>query len=277
MAITNYDSIIASRGAGKDDDVFFFKSAQAGATVTANWYNFIKTAGSPSSAVTYAAASAAGSLMTSTMAGGIPLRATTGDDKYLLTFAGGVVGGAEIGVLGLIDVLWAGAGIQIGSSATIAINSSAITRSTQWNKHCLGVMISTALTTASTMTIWYTDAGGTATLVNLPLPIAGSAGNMRPAGQLAVTLPNGIQSIQSAQVQTAQTAGAVDLFIFKPLVFIPTVALNTWVERDMTAQIDGILKLDDDAAFTPGFLCVVALTNGTTARGIIGQIRTCAG
>jgi hypothetical protein len=276
MAITNYDGIINSRAGGKADDVFFFKSAQA-AAVTANWYNYIKIAGSPSSAVTYAAASAAGSLMTSTMSGSIPLSATTGDDKYLLTFAGGVLAGAEIGVLGLIDVLWAGAGIQIGSSATITINSSEITRSTQWNKHCLGVMIATALTTASTMTIWYTDAGGTATLVNLPLPIAGGVGNMRPAGQLCVTLPNGIQSIQSAQVQTAQTAGAVDLFIFKPLVFIPTVALNTWVERDMTAQIDGILKLDKDAANTPGFICLVSLTNGTTARGVIGQIRTCAG
>jgi hypothetical protein len=275
MTITNYDGIIASRSAGKGDDIYFQKTGTVGG-VTATWYTYMKAAGMPGAA-TYANASAAGSMQTATMTGSIPLgNATAGDSKYLLTFAGCIPTGAEISVLGLVDVLWAGAGIQVNSSATVTVNSPSTLRSTAWRNHRLGVFCATAITTASTMTVWYTDAGGTATSIDVVLGVV-AANRMLPIGNQFVSLPNGIQTIQSVQVQTAQTNGAVDIFICKPLVYIPTIALNTWVERDVTAQIDGIVKLDLDSSYAPGFMCLVALTNGTTARGCVGMIRTCAG
>ena len=276
MAITNYDGIIASRAGGKADDQYYTKTGAIGG-VTLNWYSFIKAAGAPASAV-YGNATAAGTLMTATMAGSIPLLPTTGSDKkYLLTFAG-MIPGNEINVLGLVDVLWAGAGIQCNSSSTCAVNSGALTRSTSGRFNQLGVMVSTAIgATATTATIWYTDAGDNATNITVVIASAGSQGRFLPAGQLGVPLPNGIKSIQSAQIQTAQGAGAIDLMIFKPLAFIPTIAASIWVERDMTAQIDGILELGIDSSSNPGCLALVAFTQGTTARGCSGMIRTCAG
>ena len=137
-------------------------------------------------------------------------------------------------------------------------------------------MTATAITTACTMTVWYTDSGDTATSVNVVLPVS-APGRMSPTGYLGVPIPNGIKSIQSCQVQTAQTAGAVDLTIFRPLDFVPTVAANNWVERDMTAQIDGIMPLDMDTSLTCGCIAAVALQGGTTNRPVTGMIRTVAG
>jgi hypothetical protein len=277
MAITNYDGIIASRAAGKQDDPVFNKTGTIGG-VTANWYTFIKAAGSPASFVASTNASAGGELMTSTKVGSIMLNPTTGTDKkYLLTFAGSIPAGAEIGVLGLVDVLWYGPSIQINSSATVTVNSGALTRSTSGKANQLAVVVSTAVgATASTATIWYTDAGDSATSITCVLSSAGTQGRILPAGSWGVPLPNGIKSVQSVQVQTAQGSGAFDLMMYRPLAFIPTITLNTWVERDMTAQIDGILELESPSN-TPGYLSIIALTNGSTARGVIGQIRTCAG
>lgn len=277
MAITNYDGIIASRGSGKGEDQWFQKTGTVGG-VTQNWYSFIKAGGIPSSVSGYSAATAAGTKMTSTMSGAISLQNTTGDDKYLLTFGAMVIGGVEQVVYGLVDVLWAGGSIQTNSSSTQTVGSATTLRSTNWRSHRLMVMASTIVgATAATMTIWYTDAGDTATTVDVVLATAGAQGRLMPAGQLFVNIPNGIKSINSVQVQTAQGAGGYDLFICKPITFQPTVAINTWVERDLSVNIDGIYKLDKDSSFAPSFLSVVAFTQGTTARGMNGFIRTCAG
>jgi len=131
--------------------------------------------------------------------------------------------------------------------------------------------------TASTMTIFYTDAGDTATTVDVVLSTVGTQGRCLPSGQLFVNIPNGVKSINSVQVQTAAGAGGYDLCIVKPVSFQPTVAINTWVERDLSVNIDGIALLDKDASNAPSYLAVVAFTQGTTARGMVGMIRTCAG
>jgi hypothetical protein len=275
MAITNYDGIITARSGGGADDRIFYKAA-AGNTVAGNWNCHIKAGGSPASAA-YAAATAGGVNMNCSDVGAIPMTAATaGGAKYLLTFAAGGIPGVEVGAVGLIDVLWAGAGIQMGSSATNTINAVPV-RSTSGVYNKLAVMVSTALTTAATVTVWYTDSGGTATSVDVVVATAGGQGRMLPSGQLFPNIPNGIKSIQSCQVQTAQTAGAVDLMIVKPLDMIPAVTSYTWVERDMTAQIDGIMTLDIDSSNVPGCLAVVSLLNAATARPITGMIRTVRG
>jgi hypothetical protein len=275
MAITNYDGIISARAGGGADDRMFYKAAAA-SPIAANWVCHIKSAGSPASAA-YANATATGANLNSSDVGAMPLTAaTSGGGKYLLTFAAGGIAGVELGVVGLIDVLWAGAGIQMGSSATQAVNGTPV-RSTSGVYNKLGVMVSTALTTACTMTVWYTDAGGTATTIDVVIATGGGQGRMLPSAQLYPNIPNGIKSIQSCQVQTAQTAGAVDLMIFKPLDFIPAVTSYTWVERDMTAQIDGIMALDLDSSNVPGCLVPVVLYSGTTGRAVTGMIRTVRG
>lgn len=276
MAITNYDGIISARTGGGADDRMFYKAAAA-SPVAANWVCFVKAAGNPSSAA-YAAATSGGANLNSSDPGAIQLTAASAATagKYLLTFAAGGIAGVEIGVVGLLDVLWAGAGIQMGSSATQAINATPV-RSTSGVYNKLGVMVSTALTTACTVTVWYTDSGGTATSVDVVISTGGGQGRMLPAAQLYPNIPNGIKSIQSCQVQTAQTVGAVDLMIFKPLDFIPAVTSYTWVERDMTAQIDGIMALDTDSSGVPGCVVLAAMHSGTTGRAITGMIRTVRG
>jgi hypothetical protein len=275
MAITNYDGIISARAGGGADDRMFYKAAIA-TQLTGNWHCHIKGAGNPASAA-YANASAGGAVMNSSSVGAIPLTAaTTGGSKYLLTFAAGGIAGAEVGIVGLVDVLWAGAGIQMGSSATVTCNG-APSRSTSGVYNKIGVMTSTTLTTACTMTIWYTDQGDTATSIAVVIATGGGQGKMHPNLQLYPDTPNGVKSIQSCQVQGAQTAGAVDVMIFRPLDFIPTVTSYTWVERDMTAQIDGIMPLDTDSSATPGCLALVSMSAGATGRAITGMIRTVRG
>jgi hypothetical protein len=278
MAITNYDGIIQSRAAGKADDPLIQKLGTVAGSLGA-WYNYIKYPGTPTSVVDFSNASAAGSRLTATNAGAIKLRpATSGDSKYLLTVGVGGLSAAEMGAIGVIEVLWAGGQIQTASSSTVTVNSATVLNSTMWRDHKIGVSISTVLTTATTMTIWFEDAGGTATSIDVVLATAGGQGRMMPNLRMDVGTPNGVQKITSVQVQTAQTAGAVDIFIFKPLAIVPTIAANTWVERDMTAQIDGIVKLDIDTTSGEGpFLALVGLNAGTTVRGPMVQLRTCAG
>lgn len=276
MAITNYDGIIASRGAGKGEDIFCIKGAAGG--VTGNWFAYMKASGFPSSVV-HTAATSGGKLMTSTDICATPLSPTTGDSKYLLAFGGGVVGGIEVAALCVADVLWAGGSIQVGSSSTQTINSIALNRCTDGVGVMIGVNVATALTTASTMTIWYTDSDDNATLTNVVLSTAGIA-RMLPSGYLFTPLvagDRGVKSIQSVQVQTAQTAGAVDIMLFKPITIIPTVAMNSWVEKDMTAQIDGLYQLAQDSSNYTACLQVFGFTNGSTARAVQYQVRTCAG
>jgi hypothetical protein len=277
MAITNYDGIISSRSASADDP-FFYKTGTVGG-VTANWYSFIKSAGSPTSATTYAAATAGGSLMYATCVGAIPLQAPgNGQTKYLLTFGGMIPTGPEISALALVDVLWAGGGCQ-SSEATGArnVNSPALTRSTNGLGNTLGVMVATALgTTVSTFTINYTDGDDATQHIDITLTTAAAANRMLPIGNLvAGATPRGVKSIQSINNQATVGAGAVDVFIMRVLTVIPTIGANVWVERDMTAQIDGILPIG--TTVSNPFLTVAAFTNGTTARGMQGMLRTAAG
>jgi hypothetical protein len=278
MAITNYDGIILSRAAGKADDPLIQKLGTV-VGVAGNWYSYMKFPGTPTSVVAYGNASAGGSRLTATDAGAIPVKAaTSGDSKYLLTVGVGSLSAAEMGAIGLVEVLWAGGQVQMGSSSTVTVNNTTVLNSTAWKTHEIGVMISTILTTASTMVINYVDGGGTATSINCVIATAGGQGRLMPNLRMGVGCPNGVKQITSVQCQTAQTAGAVDLFIFKPLAIVPTIAANAWVERDMTAQIDGILKLDIDTTSGEGpFLSIVGLNSGSTVRGPMVQLRMCAG
>jgi len=275
MTISNYDGIIAARGAGKGDDVFCQKSSVA--WVAGNWHSYLMVSGNQASA-TYAAATSGGAVLSNTMTGAIPFKAATaGDSKYLLSWGAGGIAGPEAGAFGLLDVLWAGSSFVLTNNSTQAINSPALTRSTDGRYNNLGVMIRGTLSTANTVTIWYTDAGGTATSINVVISTAGASGRMLPSGYLGVPIPNGIKSIQSAQAQTAQTAGIIDLMIFKVLDLIPAIGQYTWVEKDLTAQIDGLCQLDIDTSNCPGYLAPVVLAAGATGRPITFMVKTCAG
>ena len=275
MAITNYDGIIAARAAGKADDVFTQKASVG--WVKGDWHSYVMVAGQQASA-TYAAATSGGAILSNTMRGAIPFKSCTGtDSKYLLSFAAGGIAGPEAAAFGLIDILWAGSSFLLNSSATQAINSPELTRSTDGRYNKLGVMKRSTSSTANTVTAWYTDAGGTATSVNVVITTAGASGRLLPTGYLGAPIPNGIKSIQSAQAQTAQTAGIVDLMIFRVLDVIPAIGQYTWVEKDMTAQIDGLLQLDIDSSKDCGYLSPVVLAAGASGRPITFMIRTCAG
>lgn len=275
MTITNYDGIIAARAAGKGDDYFCQKSSVG--WIAGSWHSYVMSSGNQASA-TYAAASAGGSILSDTMVGAIPVKAcTAGDSKYLLSWGAGAVAGPEAGAFGLIDILWAGSSFPLQVATTNAINSPALTRSTNGRYNSLGVMIRTTLSTAATVVISYTDAGGTATSINVVISTAGASGRLLPSGYLGVPIPNGIKGILSAQAQTSQTNGVIDFMIFKVLDIIPAIGQYTWVEKDMTAQIDGLTLLDIDSSLNPGYLSPVVLAAGTTGRPISFMIKTVAG
>lgn len=276
MAITNYDGIIAARGAGKGDDFFIKKTSIAWRI--GDWHSYVMSSGNQASA-TYAAASAGGSLMSDTMVGAIRFKGCSGgDSKYLLSWGVGAVDGSEAGGFGLIDILWAGSSFVLSDNTTIAINSQNLTRSTDGKFNHLGIMKRTALTQEATVTVFYTDAGDVATSVDVIISTLGASGQLLPIRNIFVPINNGIKNVQSIQSHSVILGGgSLDFFIFKLLDVIPAMGPYGWTEKDMTAQIDGIVKLDIDSSNNPGFITPIALGMGTTGRAFHYMVKTCAG
>jgi hypothetical protein len=279
MAITNFDGIINARANGGAEDVVFGKTAAVGG-VSGQWYSYMKTAGFPT-VIAPANATAAGTIMTSTMAGAIPISTiTTSVKKYLLTF-GAAVSNANMSALMLADVLWAGANITSTTTAAQTINSTPLTRSTDGVGVQLMCVVSSALgATPSSFNIQYTASDDSTGNIDIRLTTAAAVNRVMPAGNVPfVPIPKaGVKSIAQCNVKvTMGSSGTLDLYLVKPLCIVPTIGANTFVERDTTSQIDGIVEIVTDSAGVPGCLGVFGLTSGTGTATLMGFIRTCKG
>jgi len=281
--ITNYDGIINSRGAGKSDDPIFVKTTAFGG-VSGVWYSAFRIAGLPP---TISPANIpGGSVMNRASAGAIPLQNPTNTDiKYLLTLGVSVPSISGFSAILLVDLLVAAANINANSTSAQTVNTAALTRYTSGEGVMMILCVTTALgATASNVTISYTNQAGTSGRSTGAIAMTASAAvnRLQPVVALAPFIPlqagdTGVRSVETITFSAAMGAGVLDIYLFKPLVIIPTIAANTFVERDSTVQIDGLLQLPKGSDGQIGCLGCFPLTGGTTTTTLLGLLRTCAG
>jgi len=283
MTITNYDGIINSRGAGKADDPVFVKTATFGG-VSGAWYSAFRIAGLPPSISP--GNIPGGSVMNRASVGAIPLLNPTDPDiKYLLTFGGSVPSITGFSAILLVDLLVAAANINANTTSAQTVNTAALTRYTDGKGVMMILVVTTALgTTAANVTISYTNQDGVSgrTTGAIAMTTSAAVNRLQPVVANAFFIPlqagdTGVRSVETITFSAAMGAGVLDLYLFKPLVIIPTIAVNTFVERDSTVQIDGLLQLPKGSDAQVGCLGCFVLTGGTTTTTLLGMLRACAG
>ncbi|MBI3679057.1 MAG: hypothetical protein HY235_01405 [Acidobacteria bacterium] len=280
-AITSYDGIISARGSGNAEDEVFVKTTATGG-VSGVWYSILRSAGLPASISP--GAIPGGSVMNRASTGAAPLLNPATGSKYLLTFGVSVPSVTGFSAILLADILVAAANISANTISAQTVNTAALTRYTPGAGVMMILAVSTALgATASNVTISYTNSSGASGRSTGAIAMTASAGvgRLQPgAGGFLIPLQSGdvgVQSVQTATFSAAMGAGVLDLYLFKPLVLIPTVAANTFIERDSTVQIDGLTELVVGTDSQAGCLGCFALTGGATTTTLTGFLRTCNG
>ena len=284
-AISNYDGIINGRANGMGQDVTMYASTQT--SVAAAWHSIIRST-TKFPAGTFAPANIPGGTATN--------RATTGslslglsnpsgtDVKYLITV--GLTSSQTLTITVLADILVAAANITANSNTGQTVNTTALTRYTGTASagNLLTFEVTGQLgTTASNLTVTYTNSNGTNTRSTGAMAMTTSAipGRLQPTTMGPYTPLQagdfGVQSVQSLQFSAAMGAGALNLYIYRPLHFLPGVGANVYVERDSTVQIDGLTELVKGSDSEIGFLTFFVLPQGTNTGNATAFLRTVAG
>jgi hypothetical protein len=282
-AITTYDGIIQARAGGKADDVAFSKGASI-TTVANTWFSTFRMSGLPA-AGTYTNIPT-GAVADRTNAGALSLglsNPTGGDKKYLLTL--GFTSSSALQMMTLVDLLVACGNIVATSNAAQTVSSAALTRYTSGAGVYATFEVTTAIgTTASNINLSsYTNQAGTAAQSSPAQAMTTSAivQRLMPATLNSIQLPlasgdYGIQAVSTVTLSAAMSAGVMALNLFKPLVWLPGIAANIYMERDTSVQISSLVELVVGSS-TIGCLTAYCMANTTSSGTIAGFIRTCAG
>lgn len=271
-AISSWDGVTAARGSGKSWDFMGTKASQT--TVANSWSSFLRTAGTPG-AFSTPSAIPGGDRISSATAGAWPLPMTLGgsEDLYLTNMGVNHPTGTNIALL--VDVL-VGAGSISGSTNTSQnISTTSLARFTTGEGVNMTLEITTALgATAATITLNYTDqAGNTGNSTGaIALTTSGIAGRLQPVqdGPM-IRLASGdygVQSVQGCILSASMTAGVLALWLYKPLLIVPSIATTTFVERSTPAQVGGIRKLTYAAGASLKPALGFFVLTSTTSTGI---------
>jgi len=294
-AISTYDGIIASRGAGKAEDRTFTKSSIT--TVATTWSTLVHAGGQPP-ALTYLATTApTDALLDRTNAAAISqylTSPTSPDKKYLLTFGFGSA--QQINIAVLVDILnHSGSYRMTVSTAETVVTPTLATR--QYGPgtgigNLVTLVVATAATFAvGTLTLQTVDQAGantnapalttsaTATTADTLVPSTAAVSGTG-TGSFFIPLASGQTGVQAIKQNTLSvntgTGGPLAGLVFFPLSVVPGVGANAYIERDSTTQIDGITELVQ-ASSVIGFLSLIVQTNTTSSGALTGFIRTVAG
>lgn len=281
---TGYDGILNARAGGKGEDIIIAKLSLT--TVSLAWSSLAGTGGIPA-ALTYTAIPG-GAVMINTNQGAWSRPLTnpvTTDRKYLLTFGFGA--GQQINWLILADLLVAASGVDANIATSQTVNTVAQTRQyggTLGAGVILNFEITTALgATASNITGTYTNQAGTASRSTgaIAMTTSAIAGRTQPIS-LGMPITQlqagdfGVRSLESVIFSAAMLAGVLAAQLYYPLMFIPGVAANAYIERDSTVQIDGLTELKIDGSNVLGCLIAYVLANTSTTGAVNCFMRTVA-
>lgn len=269
---TSYDDMINEATVnGKVQEFDFMKNG--GTTQGAGfWYSLARVGAIPA-AITDGAATP-GTARTNA-AGTLGGANVSTDQKALVTF--GAISTVSCALM-LYDRLVDISAISTTTTGSKTISSAALPRYT--GASAVGVQAWLEVTTATTVTapvahlLTYTNEGGTGSKVgasNTTFPAAATVLNTM-VGPLAMAAGDlGIRSVETLNVDTASTAGAVQVVLLKPIATINLPA-NTWVEKDYVLQLTSLPRIFDGAS-----LCLQMYCTATTAANLWGKIKVIYG
>ena len=285
-AITTYDAIVNARGSGQTNDWSFIKNTLT--SVANQWFALFRAAGMPAAGVflnTTAPTEAACDRAT-TGALSLGLSNPSGSNrKYLLTLGFTSTSTINMGLLVDIHVQGGAFRLTVTTAETVA-SPVAVVRQYAPSSLGAGNLIAFVATTATsatghTLTVTYVNqAGGTSAPVFTAPATAVAADGIYPVATAPfIPLASGdfgVRSVSQTQSNTALGAGVLALILYYPLMFIPGISSNVYVERDSTLQIDALTELANSSQVI-GCLSMLVNTNTTSTGAFNGFMRSCEG
>jgi hypothetical protein len=304
MTIASFDNIINARVAGNYFDWPYDGPTANQTPIAGAWYNLTSRIAQmmrPQLTYgTYVASGNNGAIMNAASTGAIPFPYSGSSAQRFLTSFGALAASTSgFSALMLIDILWAGGPITYASSSTVAATSTSPTLTrycgaspstyATYVGNMLMVDVGTLLGgTPGTLSVNYTNQTNSATNATAtftPTVAAGTANRVLSSlvtyGPPFIPLVSGDTGVSHVNSVTfgsgTSPTGTIYLNIVRPLLTIPTLAANTWVERDITTTMDSLIELIRGTDSQHGCLAVLGLGNGTTASEINYGLRTVSG
>lgn len=281
--IAGYNDVINARANGKAFDRTFVKNSLT--TVATNWSSLYQAGGTPA-AGTYTNIPT-GAVLTNASTGALSaaLPNTTGSDlSYLLTF--GFTAAQQIQMALLVDLLVGAGNITCNvTTAAQTVNTTALTRHTDAKGVWPIFEVTTALgaTPANVTVNSYTNSAGTTTRTTAAIAMTASAiaSRLQPVAVAPMMVLQsgdvGVKSVEQVTISALMGAGVIALNLYYPMMFVPGIAANIYLERDSTTQIDGLSQIAEDGSKVMGCLALYVLTNTTSSGVLTGFVRTAQG
>lgn len=298
MSITTFDQIISARTGGNFWDWLYDGNTVQQTPIAGAWYNLTARIAQIGRNVltygTYVNSGNNGAIMNAVSGGAIPIPYSGSAQRFLTAFGAMVSSISGLTALMLIDILWAGGPITMAAGTiTPTSTSPTLTRYTgsvaAYTGNMLMVDVGTLLGgTPCSIVVNYTKEDGSTTHSTTsftPTVATGTANRVLQAGLTygapfipLVSGDLGVSHINSITFASGSSpTGTVYLNIVRPLMVIPTLGANTWVERDITTTMDSLIELVKGSDSQHGCLAILGLGNGTTAANAFYQLRTVSG
>jgi hypothetical protein len=289
-AITTYDGIINARANGKGEDIVIAKSSITMAS--GFWYDTFRAGGSPAAGVYDSATAPTDQSTDRSTIGAFSSHLTnpTGSDKkYLIAIGWSATSAHNFGILCDQHTQGGSFRLTVTTAETVASPETTVRQygpGTNGSANEIVATVTTARTTPTTSnsTITYLDeAGGSSSAVNamlaatdpvdrcLALPNTGSPFAALASGDIGVR-----QVSAHTKAVTADAAGACAIQIVTPLVFVPGVSANVYIERDAPMNIDGLTELAN-SSLVIGCLKMLVFSGATSLGTMLVFLRTAAG
>jgi len=299
-AISTYDGIVAARGSfATAQDVWMALTATLGG-VTLMWYDswvLAWTPGSVPSVTAYTNGGTGGAVMTAVSNGSWLTNPGGTNKKYIVSCGLTTPNVTGFSLAFLVDNLWAGSYV-ITSNATI--NPTTDVSVTRWSgADAIGNMMMCVLastlthTVAGTLTTTYTDQAGTTGRTTISIcPATGPLihrvifNTLHNSATVVACTPfmpltnagsSGVRNLEQVQISGGTiTAGTIHHKIVRPLILMPFIAANSFIEQDTTLNIGNMVELVN-ASQVCGCLGWLGFTGGTTATTMSSLLRMVEG
>lgn len=286
-AIQTYDGIINARASGQFNDIVFTKTTLT--TVANQWFSLLRAGGDPAAMAfnnTTAPTETATSVATTgALSTGLSNPSGT-NRKYLLTLGFGSSSTINIALLIDIHVQGGAFRLTVATAETVAAPVAAVRQYGTGGAgagNCISFVETTASSaTAHNLTVSYVNQAGTATSVVFAAPAtAGTVDGLYPVASTNWFIPLasgdfGVRSVSQTQSSAALAAGVLALILHYPLMMIPGISSNVYVERDSTVQVDALTELANSSQVI-GCLGMLVFANTTSSGQVTGLMRTCEG
>lgn len=305
-AISTYDGIVSARGSGALQDVWMAMTATQ-TPVTLSWYDLMAFASwtpmTNPTIVTFVNAGNAGGILDAASNGSWLSNPAGSNHKYIVSAGLTTSSITGFALAMLYDCLWAGNAVITTNATLTPTTPITVTRyanTTPGNADYAGgnMMMFTMTTTltfsvAGTITITYTNQAGTGS--RSAAWVTGTSGTLvnRIVGNTTyntatiitstpfVALTNsGDSGVRQISVITIAggtiTVGTVTAKIVRPLVLMPFIAANAYIEQDTTLNIGNMVELRNVSQVC-GCLGWNVFSAGTTAASMSALLRTVEG